>query len=471
MVSGVTAPLSVAAATVDVTPPAGTPLGGYLQREGKPSTGAHDALEATLLWLRDGAGGEVVWVAIDALMVDQELARQISAAVSDACGCAADAVLVCASHTHSSAGGWVRGLGPMLADSADDRLRKALVDGLAEGARSLPALREACWPVVAEGHSSSLGGNRNDPGGPHDDSIGILALVDTAGRVAAAAIDYASHATVLGYQNLAWSADWPGAARHSLAGALQGMRPFGPADASEPAREQPRRPDIAFLQGAAGDASPRFARRSQSFGEADRLGALVGAGALEALLDATLTIDEDERQVAVRRGSVRVQTRELPTVEDARRRSAQLEAAWQAARSAGVAAPQERIARTRYEGSLMLAALAEAGIPPQVDLPIAAIQVGRAAWVHLPVELFASFGLAIRKRSPFRWTRVIGYTDGYFGYVADEAAHRDGVYEAFASWFDPSGGEIIADAAVDLLAALPAAAAAERSKTLEGAAR
>ena len=92
----------------------------------------------------------------------------------------------------------------------------------------------------------------------------------------------------------------------------------------------------------------------------------------------------------------------------------------------------------------MLASLADAGIPSSLDLPIAVVAVGDAAWVHLPVELFASFGLAIRERSPFPWTRVIGYTNGYYGYVADEAAHRDGVYEASASRFDAAGGQILA---------------------------
>ena len=102
----------------------------------------------------------------------------------------------------------------------------------------------------------------------------------------------------------------------------------------------------------------------------------------------------------------------------------------------------------------MLGALADAGIPPTMQLPIAAVALGEAAWIHVPVELFASFGLAIRERSPFPWTRVIGYTNGYFGYMADDAAHRDGVYEASASRFDARGGEVLVDAAVDLLRSL-----------------
>src|SRR5205823_1560728 len=119
-------------------------------------------------------------------------------------------------------------------------------------------------------------------------------------------------------------------------------------------------PVIAFLQGAAGDASPRFVRRSQKFPEVDRIGGLVAGAALEALLAGQP--ETGERRVTVRRAAVTVPTRDLPDLAEARRRSGELEVSWLAARAAGVPAPEERIARTRYEGSLMLAALAEAGM-------------------------------------------------------------------------------------------------------------
>jgi hypothetical protein len=99
----------------------------------------------------------------------------------------------------------------------------------------------------------------------------------------------------------------------------------------------------------------------------------------------------------------------------------------------------------------VLAALAEAGLPPSVEAHLSTVRIGDHAWVHLPVELFASFGLVIRRSSPFGWTRVIGYTDGYLGYVADTAAHNVGVYEAYGSMFDPRGGELLTDAALALL--------------------
>lgn len=455
------APLQAAATTVDLTPPAGLPMGGYLLREGAVATRGHDPLEGSIVWLRDPVGGEIVWVTLDVVGVDEALSGRVAERVASVTGCRREAVLVCASHTHSSASGWFEGLGPLLRGRGDAALRDELVERLAGGAGSLPAALEPVWPVLAEGSAPDAGGNRNDPFGPHDTTVGALALVDAAGQVAAVVVDYASHATVLGHANLAWSADWPGAARRVVADALARLAPFAGTEASNSAASADRRPTVAFLQGAAGDASPRFLRRGQLFSEVDRIGGLVGAAAVEAVLRAEPM--SAPVLAAVRDRTATVQTRQLPTSREAAARTQRAEQEWHAAQERGASAPEERIARTRYEGALMLASLVEAGLPPTVTFRVSLATLGDAAWVHLPVELFASFGLAIRTASPFAWTRVIGYTGGYLGYVADEEAHGTGVYEASASLFDPEGGQMLANAAIDLLRE----AAAERAPARE----
>ena len=450
MVNPADAPLEVAAASVDLTPPAGLPLGGYMLRRGQVASGAHDPLVGSLLWLRDRHGGQVLWVALDAVGVDRELADAIASAVAVRSGCPADAVVVCATHTHSGAAGLFRGLAPFLPDETDGALREGAVDRVAAAADGLASAFTPCWPVFAEGHAPEAGGNRDDPAGPHDDSVGILGLFDASGRVVAALVDFASHATVLGHANLAWSADWPGATRRLLAAALATIAPFASSDdVKTPAIPPGGAPTIVVLQGAAGDASPRFVRRSQTFGEVDRLGGLVAAAAAEALLAAEP--GTAAAPIAVHHRSVQIPTRPVPDPVAATRLSADAEQAWLTARDSGAPAPRERIARTRFEGTMVLTRIAEVGLPPTIEPRISVVSVGDAAWVHLPVELFASYGLTIRAASPFGWTRVIGYTDGYLGYVADAAAHAKGVYESYASHLDPAGGQALTDAAIGLL--------------------
>jgi hypothetical protein len=461
--------LSAAAASVEVTPPAGTPLAGYGARGDAVATGCHDPLEAGLFWLHsdtgtddtgtDDTGTDVVWVTLDVVGVDVDLARTVSAAVAGALGRPDAVVLLCASHTHSSAAYWFhRPAGPA-AFGAEDRaasepLRARLVDRIAAAAAALPERLAPVRLLAAEGTVQGVGANRHRPDGPHDQSVGVLAAVDGVGDVVAALVNYASHPTVLGHDNLQWSADWPGATRRTLSGALHGLRPSGDPS-GDPSDDHA--PPVLFLQGAAGDSSARFVRRGQTFDEAARLGGLLAAQSLTALLEGAAEIDGP---VAVRRAAVTLPSKRTPPPEVAREREEQAFQEWEAVRHTDRdGSPAERLARTRYEGARVDRAMAETTLPATFELPLTVVAVGRHAWVHLPVELFASFGLRIRAGSPFEATRVVGYTDGYFGYVADEAAHRDGVYEAGVSLVDAEAGDRLCAAALELAEATARAAA------------
>src|SRR5665648_120711 len=226
--------LLLACARVEVTPPAGSAFAGYLARDQAVSQGCHDPLEATLLWLRDlTTGQDVIWVSLDVLGIDVELSHAVAASVAQAVGCAEAAVLVCASHTHSSAAGWYRSQGNDH-DGADAdggggegaELRGRLVKQIAGAAGLLPPRLRPVRLLFAQGRVNGVGANRHRIDGPHDDTVGLLAAVDEAGSVSAVLVDYASHPTVLGHDNVLWSADWPGAARRALADALARLVPF-----------------------------------------------------------------------------------------------------------------------------------------------------------------------------------------------------------------------------------------------------
>ncbi|HEX6443993.1 MAG TPA: hypothetical protein VF053_02815 [Streptosporangiales bacterium] len=431
--------LLAAAVTADVTPPPGHPLGGYLSRHDAVSTGTHDPLTATLVHVCDDAAGPgVLWVALDALGIAAATAEPIRSRIAAAAGVPADTVLVCSSHTHSGPDAWLPRRQSFTSVPPDGQLVTGLVDRLAAAAGELGARRRpvtASWGVAPD---VGVGTNRNDPAGPHDDTAGVLTLRAADGETVAVLVDYACHPTVLNHDNLRYSADFPGAARTVAAAGLSALA--GP---------DTRPPAVAFLQGAAGDASPRFTRRGQSFAEAARLGGILGAAAVRGALAG--------EEVAVlggvpvlHRAAVELPVRSLPAPEELRARLERTEAAWrQLAGRPG--APETRIARSRYEGAMLLARLHEADLPPTMRLPIAVAAFGDVAWAHVPVELFASLGQAIVKASPYPCTRVVGYTDDYLGYVADAAAHEAQTYEANSSFFDAAAGAALVDAVVALL--------------------
>ena len=443
--------LSLACTTVDVTPPAGTALAGYVARGSDVAHGCHDPLEATLVWLSDpSTGQDVVWISLDVVGVDVDLSRAVAASVAEATGCKEAAVLLCASHSHSSAAGWFRRPGREMQpdpDDTDSLLRGRLVQQIAEAARSLPSrLRPVCL-LSAEGPVRGVGANRHRLDGPRDDTVGCTAAVDESGSVVAVLVNYASHPTVLGHANLLWSADWPGAAREALADALIGRSPFG---SGPPGKQRPARPTILFLQGAAGDTSARFVRRSQSFAEVDRLGGLFAAQTLTALLDASET--PTVGSLVVTRTGVTLPTRPRVPPAVVLGEADRARSAWETVRAEHAeGSAQERIARTRHEGAQAALQRAHSELPATYELPLTVVALGDHAWVHLPVELFASFGLRIRAESPFATTRVVGYTDGYFGYVPDAAAYREGTYEAGVSVFDAEGAELLCRRAIDLV--------------------
>ncbi|MEU5691933.1 hypothetical protein [Actinosynnema sp. NPDC020468] len=416
--------LLFAGARADVTPPPGFPLAGYVARGDSGATGSHDALEVSALWLSTAEDPGVLWLCLDSLAVDANLVDLVAESAAAHAGVPADRVVVCASHTHAAPLGWTTRLHPAIPGARDEHLVSRLmsdVDGLL---RSLPGRREPsrlAWCAVP---ADGVGTNRNRPDGPHDNTTGVLA-VGTPDRVDGLLFDYASHPTVLGPENLTWSADWPGVTRRALTSAL------------------PDHPTVGFLQGAAGDASPRFTRRGRGHPEVERIGVLLADTILTAL-------DSRSRFLppvapVVHRVTVSLPARRAPGRDDVRRLVTRAERDTPCGDS-----PADRIRQTRLEGARALAGL-PVDLPTTFDLPLSVVALGDIAWVHLPVELFGSLGLRIRAASPFPVTRVVGYSDGYFGYVADAEGHEGHVYEAMISLFDAPAGDLLVTHAVELL--------------------
>jgi hypothetical protein len=82
------------------------------------------------------------------------------------------------------------------------------------------------------------------------------------------------------------------------------------------------------------------------------------------------------------------------------------------------------------------------------------IRLGEVALVGVPAELFASLGLEIRRRSPFRYTYVIGLANGTIGYVGDREAYELGGYQLWAGLHSPSApgtGEAMVEQALEML--------------------
>ncbi len=406
--------LLLAATSLDVTPRPGYRLDGYAARTG-PATGTADPLRTTIIWLSTADAPGVLWLTLDAIAVGAELTAELSAAASHAAGIPAEHVVVSASHTHSGPSGWTGEIHPVIPAEREAGLYEPLVSAVANAV----LIRQ---PVVASWRSvevAGVGTNRHREDGPHDNTAGVLALHSLTGSLQAVLLDFACHPTTYGPENLLWSADWPGAARAAL----------GPAV-------------VGYLQGAAGDVSPRFTRQGRGAAEITRLGELLATRVREALAEPGLALPSVAP--SIRRTTLRLPVRSLPAAEDA---AAIVTAAGSAVRG-GVDDPSARIAQTRLDGARGQALMAAADLPAELELPVSVVTLGDVCWVNLPVELFALHGAALQEKSSHPITRVVGYTDGYFGYVVDPAAAEAGVYEALITYFDqPTTNQLVTETA------------------------
>jgi hypothetical protein len=99
----------------------------------------------------------------------------------------------------------------------------------------------------------------------------------------------------------------------------------------------------------------------------------------------------------------------------------------------------------------MLNALAE--VPDEAipaELQLEAWVLGDLVLVAVPGELFASLGSRTASGTA-GLTVILGYANGYVGYLTDVDAHESQTYEALASPFGPEAGNEVAVAAAALV--------------------
>jgi len=114
---------------------------------------------------------------------------------------------------------------------------------------------------------------------------------------------------------------------------------------------------------------------------------------------------------------------------------------------------EERLFLQRFRARKILS-LAEMRRRFGANLPME-VQVVRlsadVAIVMLPGEVFVELGLAIKKASPFATTMVIELANDCPAYIPTRKGFEQGDYEAVNSRVAPGGGEMLVDAAVEML--------------------
>jgi hypothetical protein len=427
---------------VDISPTGPVALFGYPHVE-RISTGIHDSLLASALYLTNGSQSAVV-VALDLLMLEPTTARAIRRAVSLRVGTPEEAVLISCTHTHSGPVtsrllAWQEAPAVPLPDSGylawvADRAADAAVRSVESAG---PA--EIAW-TTADAHG--VGGNRVDPSGVTDPEAGVLAVRKAGGGpLVAVAVIYGMHPTVLHEDSTLVSSDFPHYARLEL------QEQLGPSLT------------VLYHTAPCGNQSPRFFVSGQTFDEAERLGRKLG----KAVAASVAKLEgRDYRSQGPLRGTLRrveLPRRTLPPVAEAqtlldrcradydRLQSGSADPARVRSAECAVFGAEGTLALARLQGQGEIDRLLQAYLPAEIQV----VQIGEAHLAGLPGECFTEYALEIKRRWPGR-VFVVSLVNGDLqGYIVTEDAAALGGYEATTALFSPAAGRLLVEKTLEAL--------------------
>lgn len=399
--------LKAGVARVDITPPVGLRMWGFANRT-SPSIGEWDPLYARVLVL-EANGKRLAIVILD-------LGRDFGPPALDKLKVATqndvNDLLVAAIHTHS---------GPYISDQYPNGLPAWETADLEKIAH---AVHEASSHLVdakiGTGYGVAYIGHnrlRRNPDGtvswferdptriptsPVDPTVAVLRIDTVEGIPLAILVNYACHPVVFGSDNLKYSADWPGVMDRTV------KQAFG------------NHPVVFFVQGAAGDINPYYAvTRLQQ----------------DAVRDRDWTGERIGKEVIRVARSIRTEAVPNPSIQFAEDNLA-FHPRWN---------PEKWQA--------MMIGLKRAGVqtvkvPPVYNAPVTTVLINKQiALIGMPGEPFVNYQKSLRDRCPVRDCFLMGYANGYYGYLPTIDAASWGGYGAAdsATWLEVGAGDRMLD--------------------------
>lgn len=395
----------------DITPPAGVPLWGYMDRK-FPATGMLDPLQAKAVAFRAN-GVTVVLLSLDLGRVPAELVMTRIRQRARKAG--VDYVFMSATHTHHA---------PVmeLADAPYmPEIERALGDAVEEAFASLQPVRIALGQtrfdighnrrkILEDGRCFMLWRNEQRmPTEPVDQEATLIRIETIHGKPVAVLVHFACHPVVMGPSNLQYSADYVGEMARIVKEHWDG--------------------ECVFLQGACGDINPYLDKTRIEDGAVETMrevGRECAGSVLDALAAMQPTIPE-ESFVAFYEKRIRVGTR------------------WD------LSNPRNREFLSNVHG-WMFELYAE-GLGPDLEVPLSVVLLNRQiALVGMPGEIFVQFQLDLKRNSPAPYALLCGYTNGYYAYFPTVHAAATGGYGGIVSSFVGvgAGERLAAEAAIEI---------------------
>jgi neutral ceramidase len=191
-----------------MTPAVGTPLGGYGDRNGAPSTGVRDDLHVKAIALNDGVD-TVVLVGADMLLIPPTVTAHVIKAVQEKTPLTENQILYHASHTHCGPGAFAEGFAAKVSGGEyNPQVVKQIAVAFSE---AIIEAYESMGPAqLGHGKTDASPYIRNRTREGEVDGVLHVALVKQDDGDACYVTRFSAHPTIFGGSMLKFSAEYPG---------------------------------------------------------------------------------------------------------------------------------------------------------------------------------------------------------------------------------------------------------------------
>lgn len=428
---GADAELLAGAAKRSIAPPFPTHMGGFGDRTAT-FTGVHDDIFVRALVLDDGSA-PLVLIGSDLMAIDAKMVGLVRIEIEKATRIPAENILVSCAHNHSAPSYYQMERRGETELPLRDFLVEQFVKVAVEAYEARVPARIGFRTGVLEGATRNRQQENEDV---LDTQVGVLRVEELEGRkIIAILFNFTGHPVIVGSENLLLSGEYPGAACRAVEKLMGGV--------------------AIFTQGACGDVTVH--RSGDPFLEVERVGRLLAG---EVIKTAEFIRGAETVSLAAASSTLELAPRALPTVAEAQEAVDLGQAAFEQAEKKGANAEVQRQLRKRNQ--LLSATLRQAkafekrGLkqPEKYEAEVQVLKVGDLVIVAVPCELFVEYALEMRariKQMLGKETIVVGFGNGYIGYVVTPRAMETGGYESSVTRVGPAAGRRMTETAMALL--------------------
>lgn len=413
-----------------ITPKTPVALAGYAARWGKKSCGVHDDIFVKAFMFGNETERMLMLFA-DVEGMKSGLLEPVRRRIRTELGI--DKVSFSATHTHSAPHTYPQV--QLEREEMDETWVELLCEQLFRAAREATENTFAAAIGIGSILVPEIARNRRKGHTLTDPTLAVLRIDDLDGHVRGILLTYGCHCTVLDGNNFLVTSDFPGAI-------YQQMKTQYPMAV------------CAFSNGAAGDINIGYSSDASALGEsmsirtyenAERIGRILTQRATACMKEISM---EQEIPIGMQQSQLFLPIRtDLPDETNVRKNMERIER-----QMADCQNEEEHRAlklQRIYEQCVLLRLHDIKKGSKTLPVTVAWVRLGKRLYLTVPGELFAEAGIMLKGRfRPEFDPVVLGYSNGYVGYLPSRAAMEEGGYEAETSIFAKNVADVLVEGLV-----------------------